>query len=99
MGIAQLVYPVFMGVGASAVLLRTRSIWLLIAAHALLITINVLVESVTVDAGSDVRSSGEMIRTALLSTAIMLPYLIYGLVLLPPRLRDSAAHARDCRPR
>ena len=77
--LSQWVYAAFAGVGFAAVVLRTRSIWLLIAAHALLIVSNFIVSAVTVD----VPASLTQVRWgAVMSVLMMLPLLVYGLYLI-----------------
>jgi membrane protease YdiL (CAAX protease family) len=74
--VAQWVYAALAGVGFAAVLLRTRSIWLGIAAHALLIVSNFIVAAVTVDVPPSLTQAR---WGAIVSVAMMLPWLFYGL--------------------
>jgi membrane protease YdiL (CAAX protease family) len=79
-GVAQLVYPIFAGVGFAGVVLRTRSIWLAMAAHALLIVANVVVAGVTVDTSA--ASPAAIRMSAAVSVLVMVPWLFYGLYLI-----------------
>lgn len=82
---ANIVYACFAGVGFAAVVLRTRSIWLVMLGHALIVFSNVLV-SVLI-AGQAVSTNAivppeQASRTAILSVLITVPLLLYGLWLL-----------------
>jgi membrane protease YdiL (CAAX protease family) len=77
---AQLIYPVFAGVGYAGVVLRTGSIWLTVAAHALLIVSNVVVAGITIDPGPPANSSLIWISAAT-SVLLLVPWLFYGLYL------------------
>jgi membrane protease YdiL (CAAX protease family) len=87
--VAQWVYAAFAGVGFAGVALRTKSIWLGMAAHALLVIILLVMNGVTVPPSAP--SSLSQIRWgAVLSVLIMLPWLFYGLFLI--RNLDYSAH-------
>lgn len=77
--VAQWLAAFFAGVGFSGVLLRTRSIWLLIAVHALIIA------AINVASGLRVPvqpSLDELRTSAALSTLATVPLLVYGLYLV-----------------
>lgn len=94
--VAQWVYAAFAGVGFAGVALRTRSIWLGMAAHALLVIVLLVVSSVT--AAPTAPSSMSQIRLgALLSVFLMLPWLFYGIYLI--RNLDFSAHGSTVRHR
>jgi membrane protease YdiL (CAAX protease family) len=85
MNLSQWVYATFAGVGFSAVLLRTRSIWLGMAVHALVIaasfSTNVLLHDQTVLLG-ETGPMPNVNRAAILSVLVTLPVFLYGLHLL-----------------
>jgi len=77
--IAQVVYPVFAGVGLAGVVLRTRSMWLLVGVHALIL-IALACASVLTNADTDANTAPW--EGAVFSVLISLPLLLYGLYLL-----------------
>lgn len=84
---AQWTYAFFSGVGFAAVLLRTRSIWLPIAVHALVyaasVTTNILLTGQTAPLG-EVQAIADPGRLALATTLVTLPVFLYGMYLLRP---------------
>jgi membrane protease YdiL (CAAX protease family) len=79
--VSQWVYAAFAGVGFAGVVLRTRSIWLIMLAHALLVAMNAIVRGATAEA-SRIPSLGQIRFSALLSVAMVAPLLFYGLYLI-----------------
>lgn len=100
MSVANIVYAMLAGVGFAAVLLRTRSIWLGMAAHALIVFANLISgallsgSAVTV---AQIAAPEHAVRNALLSVLATVPLFLYGLWLLrdPRRLElDFPAKAK-----
>jgi membrane protease YdiL (CAAX protease family) len=77
--VAQWLAALCAGVGFSGVLLRTRSIWLLMAVHALIILAGVLTGGLTVQ---QTTTDSSIRLNAILSTLATLPPLFYGLYLI-----------------
>jgi membrane protease YdiL (CAAX protease family) len=97
--VANIVYAMLAGVGFAAVFLRTRSIWLVMAAHALIVFANLLSgallsgNAVTV---AETAAPEHAVRNALMSVLATVPLFLYGLWLLrdPRRLElDFTAKA------
>jgi membrane protease YdiL (CAAX protease family) len=89
--VANIVYAMLAGVGFAAVVLRTRSIWLVMAAHALIVFANLISgallsgNAVTV---AETSAPEHAVRNAVFSVIGTLPLFAYGLWLLrdPRRL-------------
>lgn len=81
MNVAQWVYAAFGGVGFAGLSLRTRSLWLGMTAHTMLVMWNLIVANVTT-APSGSASLSQVRLDAALSVVIMLPWLCYGLFLI-----------------
>jgi membrane protease YdiL (CAAX protease family) len=79
--VAFWVYEAFAGVGFAGLSLRTRSIWLPMAVHTLLVALLLIVGGVTA-ATSAPASLSEVRLNAVVSVLIMLPWLLYGLYLI-----------------
>lgn len=77
--VAQWLAAFFAGVGFSGVLLRTRSIWLLMTVHALIILAGVWTGGVTIQHAA---TDSSVLLNAILSTLATLPLLFYGLYLV-----------------
>jgi hypothetical protein len=77
--VAQWLVAFFAGVGFSGVLLRTRSIWLLVIVHALIISAGVLTNGLTIHHAA---TESSVRLNALVSTLATLPLLFYGLYLV-----------------
>jgi membrane protease YdiL (CAAX protease family) len=77
--VAQWLAAFFAGVGFSGVLLRTRSIWLLMTVHALIILAGVWTGGLTMQQAA---TDSSVLLNAILSTLATLPLLFYGLYLV-----------------
>jgi CAAX protease family protein len=99
MNLSQWVYATFAGVGFSAVLLRTRSIWLGMTVHALVIAASFSANILLYDQAVLLGETGPIAnvnRTAILAVLATLPVFLYGLYLLRDisRLELGAVEAR-----
>lgn len=82
---ARVVYTIFAGVGFAAVVLRTRSIWLVMSVHALTLASNLLVSVLTTGSAvalSETIAPDNATRSAVYTVLVTLPLLLYGLYLL-----------------
>jgi membrane protease YdiL (CAAX protease family) len=84
--LANIVYATLAGVGFCAVVLRTRCVWLIMVAHAGMVSTNLLPAVLT---RGDVAPAAALIstaeaawRSAIVSTLVMIPLFSYGLWLL-----------------
>jgi membrane protease YdiL (CAAX protease family) len=77
--VSQWVYALLAGVGFCAVVLRTRSIWLVMGVHALIIAANAITAGLVVPR---VPTHWDIRLNAILTTAVTIPLFLYGLYLL-----------------
>lgn len=84
-GVANVIYAFLLGVGFAAASLRTRSIWLVMIVHGLIVLGGALVPMlITQKAGTiaELIPPDQAWRSALLSIAVTVPLFLYGLWLL-----------------
>jgi membrane protease YdiL (CAAX protease family) len=84
-GVANLIYAMFAGVGLAAVVLRTRSLWLVAAVHAGIDVANFLPALLLrgyVAPAAALTPPGHAAQSALVSTLLCVPMFLYGLWLL-----------------
>lgn len=85
MNVSQWIYATFLGVGFAAVMLRTRSIWIGVAIHALIIGVSIGTNALISGEAVLLGESGviENVRwRAMASVLVTLPIFVYGLYLL-----------------
>jgi membrane protease YdiL (CAAX protease family) len=86
--VANVVYAIFMGVGFAAVVIRTRSIWLGMVVHGLIVFGNGLATALLAGSQGTVAQlirPEDAWRSALLSVAVTMPLFLYGVWLLRDR--------------
>jgi membrane protease YdiL (CAAX protease family) len=85
-GVANIIYAALAGVGYAALVLRTRSIWLVAAVHTGIAFANLLPALLTrgdvAPAAALITTPGQAWSSAIVSTLILIPLFLYGLWLL-----------------
>jgi len=93
---ARMLYTFFTGVCFAAIVLRTRSIWVCMIVHALILASNLIVSALKVGQAvpiSQTVSETAATRSAALTILATIPLLLYGLYLLRNIRPDSARQA------